>query len=353
MDKITKQARKEWSDIGFVDRKFHKSINQRFDHSIEIIRAELKKTWHINQQQFYDLINKVEALHQTMDDDLSDAISKAKDYQRQWKSIGPISSYQRNKVWKKFRAACDVIFDKRQETIEQKNSENNDILREKEAICENLEALNRQPLNKIDLQHAFNDIKVLWSELQPQLKSLSKEVNKRYSKAEQEYQNKIEQIILNEQQEHLRLLKEKAAICSKIESLSDMGEDEKNVRQQLTQQWEELTHLSAAIEADMKSRFEQSLKTVQADNAASGRDDLIQEEVFQKQQLCLKYEIITAKDSPAADHQARMEMQVELLNSNMGHNNSFISPSEFQLQWYKLTNYSQDSVLEKRFLNLI
>lgn len=353
VDKITKQARKEWSEIGFVDREFHRSINKRFDHSIEIIRAELKKTWHINQQKFYDLINKVEAVHETMDDDLSDAISKAKHYQSQWKSIGPISSYQRNKVWKKFRAACDVIFDKRQETIKQKNNENNEVLREKEAVCENLEALNRQPLNKTDLQHAFNDIKVLWSELQPQLKSLSREVNKRYSKAEQEYQNKIEQLILHEQQEQLRMLKEKADICSEIESLSNAGDDEKDVIQQLTHKWGELKHLPAAIEADMKSRFEQSLKTVQSDEALAGRDDVIQEELFQKQQLCLKYEIITAKDSPAADHQARMEMQVELLNSSMGHNNSIISPSEFQIQWYKLTNYSQDSVLEKRFLDLI
>ncbi len=104
----------------------------------------------------------------------------------------------------------------------------------------------------------------------------------------------------------------------------------------------------------MNSRFEHSLKIAQSDEALSSRDNLIQEELFQKQQLCLKYEIISGKDSPAEDHQARMEMQVEHLNSNMGQkNNNFISPSEFHIQWYKLTNYSQDKVLEKRFLDLI
>ena len=360
VDKITKQARKEWSDIGYVERKFHRSINQRFDHAIEIIRAELKKTWQINQQHFYDLVDKVEGLHDIMDDDLSAAINKAKDYQRQWKNIGPISSYQRNKVWKKFRTACDVIFNKRQETIVQKNNANNEILREKEAVCENLEALNRQPLSKNDLQQAFNDIQLLWAELEPQLKSLSKEVNKRYIKAEQDYQNKIQEIIIQEQQEQLNLVKQKADICSEIESLSSLGDttgdtgDDKDVVQQLTQKWRELENLPALIEVDMNSRFEHSLKIAQSDEALSSRDNLIQEEIFQKQQLCLKYEIISGKDSPADAHQARMEMQVELLNSNMGlQNNNFISPSEFQMQWYKLTNYSQDEVLEKRFLDLI
>ena len=48
-----------------------------------------------------------------------DAINKAKDYQKQWRTIGPVSSYQRNKLWKKFRKACDLIFAK---TISPMNS---------------------------------------------------------------------------------------------------------------------------------------------------------------------------------------------------------------------------------------
>jgi hypothetical protein len=87
VDKITKQARKEWAAIGFVERKDHKSINKRFDKSIDIIRNELKKVWQINQDQFFNLIIKVEALHEIIDEDLSGAINKAKDYQKQWKKI--------------------------------------------------------------------------------------------------------------------------------------------------------------------------------------------------------------------------------------------------------------------------
>jgi len=58
VDKITKQARKEWAEIGFVERKHHKSINHRFDKIIEAIRAELKKVWEINHEKFFTLFKK-------------------------------------------------------------------------------------------------------------------------------------------------------------------------------------------------------------------------------------------------------------------------------------------------------
>jgi len=54
-----------------------------------------------------------------------------------------------------------------------------------------------------------------------------------------------------------------------------------------------------------------------------------------------------------------MEMQVELLNSNLGQNrndeaqDSQASSYELQQQWYSLTNYTQDKSLEKRFIKLL
>ncbi|MDX2504900.1 MAG: DUF349 domain-containing protein [Gammaproteobacteria bacterium] len=355
VDKITKQARKEWSAIGFIDRKDHKAINNRFNKAIETIRNELKNVWQHNQDQFFNLIHKVQSLHETLDADLPGAIQQAKEYQKHWKQIGPVSSFQRNKLWKKFRSACDVIFNKRQESLEQKDAENKERLREKQAICENLVALNQQPLSQKDLENAFNDIQKLWQELMPQVKTLSKEVNKEYAEAVEVYQDKFNAVIVHEQEQQLELIKQKADVCTRIESSLDITDENiSQLQEQFRKEWQNFTSLPHALEARLNIRFENALQSVQADKEA-----LRLTEREKKQQFCLKYEIFLGKDSPLEEQQTRMEMQVELLNSNLGQNRAEdssanqTSPFELQLQWYEMSNYTQDNALDKRFMNLL
>jgi hypothetical protein len=357
VDKIIRQARKEWSEIGFVERKEHKRIHQRFEINVDIIRAELKKAWHENQNEFYDLIHKVQALAATVDDDLPGAINKAKDYQKQWKQVGPVSSFQRNKLWKKFRKACDIIFDKRQENIEKKNSENSERLREKEAICENLEALNQQPLQRHDLEKAYQDILTLWNTHEFEIKNLSKEVNHRFKEANRVYQNKLNNLIAQEQDEQLELIKQKAELCTHLESASNDSED---VLEQLKADWSELAKLPHELEAQFQQRFDKALNTLSSSaDSEQRREALIQAELEEKNTFCLKHEILSGKHSPEQFHHERMALQVELLNSNLGHHNTeehiehALNDFELQVQWHLMSNYSQDSELENRFQQLI
>ncbi len=350
VDKITRQARKEWSAIGFVERHAHKAINKRFDKSINIIRDELKKVWQINQEQFYDLIKQVEDLHENLDDDLDGAINQAKKYQQQWKKVGPVSSYLRNKLWKKFRHACDIIFARRQQNIEQKNTINQEKLREKEAVCENLEALNQQPLKLSDLQSAYEDIKTLWHELAPQARAISQDINLRYTSALEAYQEKVQALLNEQQQLKIGLLINQADLCSQLESLKQIDE---STRDSFEQQWLKLAN-NSLTDNHLQQRFDNALASIPNDKSA-----LIDAELEQKNNFCLQYEILLAKDSPEQFQQARMEKQVELLNSNLGSNslqsvnNDNLSGYELQRQWYALSNYSQDKHLQQRFTNLL
>ncbi|WP_198262737.1 DUF349 domain-containing protein [sulfur-oxidizing endosymbiont of Gigantopelta aegis] len=348
VDKITKQARKEWSEIGFVERKHHKSINHRFDKIIETIRTELKKTWSVNHEQFFSLIEKVEALHETLEDNLADAINKAKKYQQDWKQIGPVSSFQRNKLWKRFRKGCDVIFNKRQESIEQKNNAETKHLREKEAICENLEALNQQPLKESDLRHAFADIETIWKEHEHLAKSLSKTVNLRYAKAIEDYQNKLAKLQAEQQKQQLDFIIQQAALCSQIETSANSDNID-----ELKEQWLALKNNDLNLSL-LDQRYNKAISAIELD-----KTDMTEAELSEKQTFCLKYEILLGKESPEAAQQARMEMQVELLNSNLGQKrneastNDKISPFELQIKWYQMSNYAQDAELEARFEALL
>ncbi len=64
-----------------------------------------------------------------------------KGLQREWKNIGPAPRSRSDEVWKRFRAACDVFFDKRQEHLDEVDSTRGDNLKLKEELCEKAEAL--------------------------------------------------------------------------------------------------------------------------------------------------------------------------------------------------------------------
>lgn len=350
VDQIIRQARREWNAIGFVDRQVQKTIAKRFDKNINIIRGELKKVWHLNQEKFYHLIDEVGALHELVDSDLDQAIVKTKSIQQQWKKIGPVPSYQRNKLWKKFRKNCDFIFDKRQDIVDQRHQENEIILREKEAICENFEALNQQPLAITDLKKAHSDIARLWNENEPKLKSLSQALNQRYAAAQADFNHKLEQLDAQQKSQQLELFKQKADLCCQLERLSS---PEQADIEQLTESWQRLPALPAKMETLIKTRFNNALEHVHSDKTA-----LSQAEFKQKQCLCLKYEIQTGKDSPADQQQARREMQVELLNSSMsGRQEEQNKPElvDMQVQWHSLSDYEYegDAELDERFSRLV
>jgi hypothetical protein len=350
VDQIIRQARKEWNTIGFVDRKVLKVISKRFDKSINIIRGELKQVWNDNHDKFYHLINEVKALHDLIDTDLDQAIEKAKKIQKEWKKIGPVPSYQRNKLWKKFRKNCDLIFDKRQDIIEQRNHDNEIILREKEAICENFEALNQQPLSITDLQNAYNDIVRLWNENKPKLSSLSKDLNQRYAAAKTEYDSKLTLLYAEQKVQQLELFKRKADLCKQLERLSSSNRADV---EQFTEKWSHLPFLPAKMETLINTRFNAAIEHIDTDKEA-----LIQAESEQKQHLCLKYEILTGKKSPQEQQQARRKMQVELLNSSMSGRQGEQDkpePMEMQVQWHSLSDYEYegDAEIDERFSRLV
>jgi len=144
-------------------------------------------------------------------------------------------------------------------------------------------------------------------------------------------------------------------------SRDDISEDEyQQLNDTFSQQWKQIKGLKAATEAEIHTRFKQGLNILQSGLSMEQKQSFKTDELLIKQEFCLKHEILCGKkstiDSSAkpseSQDQMRMQMQVELLKENMGQN-THITPFEIQLQWYKLSNYTQDKNLEKRFKNLI
>lgn len=140
-----------WDKIGPVPREVAKTINKQFwanfkaffnkksqfFEKIESVRGE-------NLKLKVVLCEKVEALKENSDWDAT--AEQIKHAQEEWKGIGPVPETDREKIFERFKAACDFFFERKRNRRNEQDKEFNDNLQKKTDICKEIEAL--QPTAK-------------------------------------------------------------------------------------------------------------------------------------------------------------------------------------------------------------
>ena len=116
------EIKKEWEAAGPVPRAQADKLNKQywnaykafFNHKNEFFKGlDSEKT--TNLQAKYALIEQAEAAQQNPSFDEARAVVVR--VQREWKDIGRVPEKQADKIWKRFRAACDTVFERpKQET---------------------------------------------------------------------------------------------------------------------------------------------------------------------------------------------------------------------------------------------
>ncbi|HLA79484.1 MAG TPA: DUF349 domain-containing protein [Vicinamibacteria bacterium] len=114
-----KRLQGEWKTIGPGPRRQEAELHQRFQrachHFFERRKSDLverKGEWARNLEKKRALIAQVEALQESTT--WEQAVADAKRLQAEWKAAGPVRRSQSEALWQRFRAACDVVFDRYQ-----------------------------------------------------------------------------------------------------------------------------------------------------------------------------------------------------------------------------------------------
>jgi len=108
---------KRWKEIGPVPRSKNKKIWKQFkgamDHFYDRRREHFKK---VKKEQKENLKKKNKIIEQLRElgehEDPIEAVEEAKKLQEKFKSIGYVPIKQKNRSWKQYREACDVIYDR-------------------------------------------------------------------------------------------------------------------------------------------------------------------------------------------------------------------------------------------------
>jgi hypothetical protein len=175
---------KMWRTLGFAPKKQNNRVYQRFRNACDSFfekkrnfYADNRETQQTNLQLKTELCIQAEALQESTDwKAASDSLIKL---QKEWKEIGPVPRKQSEKIWKRFRKACDHFFNRKTEFFATLDTSYEDNLKSKEALIAELD--NFEPGG--DVQEAFErlkDIQKRWTDIGFVPFNMKEEITNRY-----------------------------------------------------------------------------------------------------------------------------------------------------------------------------
>ncbi|ODC04488.1 hypothetical protein BFW38_14050 [Terasakiispira papahanaumokuakeensis] len=118
IEQLIQEAQKEWRRFSPINRNQRKTLEQRFEAALQPLKAQQRHTQNERLAQKEALIEAAEALTQV--ERSLDAAQEAKSLQQQWKTIGLLPRHEEQPLWQRFRKACDIIFERRDQARTQR-----------------------------------------------------------------------------------------------------------------------------------------------------------------------------------------------------------------------------------------
>jgi len=219
------ELQKVWRTIGFAPKKYNNTIYQRFREECDTFfqnkrdfYARNKETQMENFQLKSDLCLKAESMKDSTDwKESTDALIML---QKQWKEIGPVPRKHSDKLWKRFRSACDYFFEKKSEHFSGLDNSFEENMKIKLALIERLE---KDELGE-DAKTVFKTLKEIqneWTKIGFVPFKEKEEVSNRYRNA------------LNRQFDNLKIDDEEKAIIkyqNKLENLKENPQASRKLR---------------------------------------------------------------------------------------------------------------------------
>lgn len=160
---------KVWKTIGPVPREVNEDIWTKFKGIIDKHYEEKKEYFgtirdeqNSNYQKKVELCLKAEAIAKR--EDWKKATEELLQLQQEWKQIGATSRKVSEKVWQRFRSACDEFFAKKGEFFKERRSSEHENLAAKEAIIAELKA-HQFGDNRDENLAAIKDFQRRWAEV--------------------------------------------------------------------------------------------------------------------------------------------------------------------------------------------
>lgn len=159
----------EWKHAGTVPLKERSRLYKRYrtacDTFFENKRKHFQEIQTLQNQNLAKkiaLCEKAEAIKDSTD--WNTATKKIIEYQKEWKTIGPVAKKVSNKIWNRFRSACDYFFDRKSAQFKHVSSDQEKNLELKKALIEEVRNFKLTGDNEHDIE-ALKVFQNRWAEI--------------------------------------------------------------------------------------------------------------------------------------------------------------------------------------------
>ena len=164
-----KQLQQQWRQVGPAPRQQNEKIWHRFRaagdkhfNDKKDYFSTLKREQDVNKQKKIDICVQAESLKDSTE--WRETAEMLKNLQEEWKKIGPVHPKYSQKLWERFRSACDAFFSQRAQHNSEIDKEYTENLNKKTALVEEIEKFEPSGVKPNDLDK-LKETQKQWSEI--------------------------------------------------------------------------------------------------------------------------------------------------------------------------------------------
>jgi hypothetical protein len=141
-----KDLQADWKKIGFGPKKENEEVWKEFRALCDQFFEDKSKYFENIQGEFDEIAEKKEKLIEEVEqlkdsEDWKETTHKIIKIQKSWKEIGSAGQKNEQRLWKRFRTACDYFFTQKENHYKQMDQEKEENLKLKEQVIQEIEAI--------------------------------------------------------------------------------------------------------------------------------------------------------------------------------------------------------------------
>ena len=266
----------QWREIGPVPAEQKDDIWERFKAATTKINKMHQEFFESRKTEQKENLEAKTALCEKVDEINEKEIDSHKDWdqhskeiielQKVWRTIGFAPRKDNNKIYERFREACDKFFDAKREFYSKNKEEQQNNLQLKIDLCVQAEALKDSTDWKKTTQD-FVNIQKKWKEIGPVPRKQSDIIWKRFRSACDFFFDKKSEHFSDVDSEQVDNLKLKEDLIKEIKTFKSSDNSQENLERlkEFQRRWSEIGHVPFKKKEDIQTEFRESINKLYDD----------------------------------------------------------------------------------------
>lgn len=264
--KHLQQLHARWKEIGPIPREQKETVWDRFKAATGQINDKyhnffesLKKEQEDNLKVKEEICDKAAIIANGEYKSISEWNTATKniiDFQEEWKHSGTIPQKERNRIYKKFRAACDIFFDRKRDFYKKMQDEQEKNLELKNQLCEKVEAIKDNTDWKVTTDKIISYQKE-WKKIGPAPKKYSNKVWMRFRAACDTFFNNKSAFFKDIDSEQEKNLALKKALIEEVKEFQLSGNNDTDISKlkEFQSRWTEIGFVPIKTKEAIQEEF--------------------------------------------------------------------------------------------------